>query len=582
MRSLAAALLLALVTTHASLASTWFSSEDIYRPLVPQEILPEAVYAQLFPQVDSKAAGKAFKDVKDGQRYFDITSLDDARDRLWVSRLLRASRLNPQDPYAACLLGAYFSLHHELEAAADASREALLLARSLTAESGREGPSTAAAAYLLDLQLRCGINLARSRLLLGDPEGALDELAELPAIYQAKSPVVQKAYWWVTTLARINTGDTAGGWSALREAEKVDSMAILDRERFFSALTREAQDYPQYFEHSRAVETYLKASILWLEGNQTEALTAAREAVNNWPKFYDGWLALGLFLVESGQVDEGLKALENLRGFSVRGKMMRPEAITYNLAKIGAEQGKFAGAETLYKDSIDQAEARNCDYFRIFAGLAEPSSGCELKDICTELNALYRCNLKCKNYESTPAKEGLAGGSATWLCESLQAEPFRAAHNNLGVLYLDWPGETADSRGRRLREALQQFAAAMAGAEADPEMWHRANLNRARAHLALAEREGFVASLTEGLGRPEAPVQAYLEVLGKDGAATQWPDAARLYLDTAEEIWKSEPPKQVRSELESLAPQWESSADADLKSLAERAKRLLGQGPPTR
>jgi len=582
MRSLAAVLLLALVTTHASLASTWFSSEDIYRPLVPQEIPAKAVYAQLFPQIDSKAVEKAYRDVKDGQRYFDITSLDDSRDRLWVSRLLRASRLNPQDPYAACLLGAYFSLHHELEAAADASGEAVRLARSLSAGSGGEGPSTAAPADLRDLQLRCGINLARSRLLLGDPEGALDELAALPAVEQAKSPVAQKAYWWVATLARINTGDSAGGWNALREAEKVDSVAILDRERFFSALTREAQDYPQYFEHSRAVEAYLKASLLWLEGKKTEALTAAREAVNNWPKFYDGWLALGLFLVESGQVDEGLKALENLRGPSVRGKMMRPEAITYNLAKIIAEQRIFAGAETLYKNSIDQAETRNCDYFRIFAGLAEPSSGCELKDICTELNALYRCNLKCKNYESTPAKEGLAGGSATWLCESLHAEPFRAAHNNLGVLYLDWPGETADARRRRLREALHQFAAAMAGAEVDPEMWNRANLNRARAQLALGEQEGFVASLTEGLGRPAAPVQAYLEVLGKDGASTRWPDAARLYLDTAEEIWGAEPPEQVRSELESLAPQWESSVDADLRSFAERAKRLLGQGPPTR
>lgn len=552
-----AAVIAGLTAPHGSSGTTLFSSADIHRPLVPQGIPEPEVFQQLFPEMTKAELGKAHKLVRHGWKYFSITEINDGDDWLWISELLEAARINPRDPYTPCLLGAYLALHHKLGAAAEATRESIRLLRDL-------GPGTGSP--LGDLHLRCGINLARYRLLLGDAKGALDELSELPDLGQAQGPLARKAYWWLSTLALTEAGQIATARSVLEEAKKIDSMKEVDEVRIGSPLWDESHAYPQYFERADAVEGYLDALLLWREGHRAEAVTAMRAAVDAWAsvgiqsKFYEARTSLALFLAETDQVAEAVEMFEKLRTAPIQRKMMRPESITYNLALVQANRGETGAAESLYRNAIQQTVERNCDYFKTMIANVTEARGCDLVEICEGfLEESHRCDLKkCGLYRK---KMSASPAGPPWLCDSLRGERFVAAHNNLGDLYLRQAGKDESQAGKWLGQAQYQFRLARDGAEPGSEMWHRANVNLARAHLARSDRDGFLAALDAGLGQSSAPVLAYVSLLE--------PAEPRLYLDVIEDAWGRNPPAEVRSRLEALASTLEDEV------LSIRVRRLL-------
>ena len=559
-----AAVIAGLTAPHGSSGTALFSSADIHRPLVPQSIPGPEVFQQLFPDMSKADLERSHKVVRHGWDYYSITEINDGSAWLWISELLEAVRINPRDPYAPCLLGAYLALHHKLEAAADATRESLLRLHAL-------GPE--AAGSLGDLHLRCGINLARYRLLLGDAEGALAELGELPELSQAQGPVAQKAYWWLSTLVLAEIGQTVPARGLLEEAKKIDSMKDRKEARIGSPLWNDSNAYPQYFEQAGAIERYLDALLLWKEGHPDEAITAMRVAVDAWSsfgiqsKFYDARTSLAIFLAETDHIAEAVEMLEKLRTAPLQGKMMRPETIAYNLALIQSNRGDLGEAERLYREAIRLTVERNCDYFKTLTAYVTEVRGCNLVEICEGfLKESHRCDLKkCASYgkkmsESQPAPP--------WLCESLRGQRFVAAHNNLGDVYLRQAGKAGSQPEKWLGQAKYQFRLALDGAEPGSEMWHRANVNLARAHLAGSDREGFLAALDAGLGQRSAPVLTYVSLLE--------PAYPRLYLDVVEDAWGQTLPAEVRSRLEVLASNLErQDRPAEDKVLSLRARRLL-------
>lgn len=581
-RRIVGSLAAALAVAASASGTTLFSSPDIHRPLVPRQIPDKAVFLQLFPAGVAKAVRRGHKKVRRARSAFDVTKVDDRTLWIGVSRLHQAMELNPADPFAPCLLGAYFALHHELAAAVDATEESLRLLQAIEGKPVEGSPLT-------DLHLRCGINLARYRLLLGDAEGALDELAELPPLELAQSSLVRKAFWWVSALALIDVGDTRTGRRALAEAMSIDTLADLKAAGAWSDLSAESYDYPQYFQWAGVVEQYLDALLLWEEGRQSEAIETLYPAVERWRKFYDARLALGIFLLDTGRLDDGLRVLEELRDARVQGKVMRPEAITYNLAIAQERRGETGEAAALYQDALRQAEERDCRYFKKLVAYVPEARTCPLAATC---EALVRsgCRLpRCKdpeNEEELKADRSPVPGYTSWLCESLRREPFAAAHNNLGLLYLQRAEGNGSGKGASagqgkdwFAEAITQFKVVLAGVEPDSLLWHQANLNLADAYRAQSEPESLLARLNDGLSRPSAPIQAYVSRLEvTDSASARWQPVTRLYLDVAESFWGQEPPRQVRTHLTMLVRAFAAEdSDPEVDILAARARRLLGE-----
>lgn len=567
-----AAVIAGLTAVHGSSGTTLFSSADIHRPLVPQSIPEPETFQQLFPEMSEADLGRAHKLVRHGWKFFTITEINDGSDWLWISELLQAARINPRDPYAPCLLGAYLALHHKLEAAADATRESIRLLRAL-------GPGSGDA--LGDLHLRCGINLARYRLLLGDAKGALEELAELPDLSQAQGPVAQKAYWWLSALVLTEAGQAVTARLMLEEAKKIDSVKELEEARIGSRLWEESRTYPQYFGRASSIEKYLDAILLWKEGHRPEAIAAMRTAVDAWAsigvqsKFYDARTSLAIFLAETDQVSEAVDMFEKLRKAPLQGKMIRPESITYNLALIQSNRSDVGEADNLYRDAIRLTVERNCDYFKTMVANVAEARACNLVEICEGfLEESHRCDLKkCSSYQK---KMSQSPAGPPWLCDSLRGERFVAAHNNLGDLYLLQAGKAGSLPEKWLGQAQYQFRLALDGAKPGSEIWHRANSNLARTCLARSDREGFLAALGAGLSQPSAPVLTYVSLLKPADPLAPPASSVRLYLDVVEDVWGQTPPEEVRSQLEALASTLEGQdRSAEDMVLSIRARRLL-------
>jgi tetratricopeptide (TPR) repeat protein len=339
----------------------------------------------------------------------------------------------------------------------------------------------------------------------------------------------------------------------------------------------ESRAYPQYFQDAGTVEEYLDGILLWQEGHHEEAIEAMRKAVKAWPKFYDARTSLAIFLADSGKVPEAISMLEKLTKAPIEGKMMRPETITYNLAKIRADQGELDKAENLYRTAISETAERNCKYFRKMVSGVDEAQSCNLAETCEDLSSggSYRCDLKsCSSYAKPASRLPSAASSA--FCHSLAGETFVAAHNNLGDVYLRQAEKAGEEREKWISRALHQFQVALDGAEADSEMWHRVNLNLARAYLARNDREGFVGTLSQGLRRQSAPVLTYISLLEKAGPSSTSTSTARLYLDVAEDAWGQDPPQQVQSQLEALASALDGpERPSEDRLLSARARRLL-------
>ena len=145
---------------------------------------------------------------------------------------------------------------------------------------------------------------------------------------------------------------------------KTDFQAVAEREGRDSALTRWLGDAPAVLGRMEGRASSYEAALLWYGGLAFE--TGDFESASQWygsaAKTFSSdsslrniaWCGQGQALEQQGKLDEAAPVYEKIRKSGSSAK--RYEA-TFHLARIKESQGDAKGAETLYREIMDNASA---------------------------------------------------------------------------------------------------------------------------------------------------------------------------------------------------------------------------------
>ncbi len=423
------------------------------------------------------------------------------------------------DPFGWALLGAYFGVAHELDAAIAANKVAL---DRITRLEERVGEA-ASADFLTDLELRCRANLSRALTAQDRASEALDLLGkDLPA---DADTAIARALVTAATLALIGIEQPEAALAMLGggQAEPATSPRI----------EREAYDYPRFGRQWPATSDYLRARAHYARGainQRTGDEAGAREAYQSAvdilravtkgsPKFWEARFLHAVSLAALHDVESRasggdfapsrrtpIDLLSALRTGLPPGKILRPEVISYNLASMHAQQGALDAAIRDYRRALTDSLRRDCETFDRFEDLSVASS-CNVRPACadldklatfvqTEVDSSFECDTDCERQPApttSPQNE-----AAPIFCDSVLPEPFTAAFNNLGVLHIDkalvarTSGDTAVAE-KALADADRALQAGLIG-PAPPTSGDCTSIQRESASSAARSRDSSARS----------------------------------------------------------------------------------------
>jgi tetratricopeptide (TPR) repeat protein len=598
-----------------------FRSEDLHRPLIPRRLPPGEIYADMFPHLDKIGVRRYRSLLKAKWSVFPVQNRDAWGRGIYIADLMQAVIILDEDPYAWHLLGAYYALSHELTAATEANREALTRIEKLRRERG----DAVANRFLGDLEFRCRANLSRLLTSQDQPKEALVVLGErLP---DDVDPILRHALITAGVLAFLEVGEipAADGLIAQGETEQLSSRPgiqgnLSENERAylgFDNLRLYDLSYPQF--GSRWKEQtlpYLRARRHYAAGLYKQAVDGLRafDVSPERAKFWEARFLLGLAQWKVGNLVKGADVLGRLlrdlprtmRG-RPKGKMQRIELLWYNLGLLHEEMNEQPPLEGYdYQKALALAIDRDCRNFKELREI-ESAAKCNQESICASLEGqagflveemgleevVPGCKHVCKSNDrsSSPVPiDGVAERRVAerLLCQALAFEPFSAAFNNLGLLYLRRARETKEFAAANptigtnitpnilLGKAERVLRTGLVGV--DPTQHWRLRLNLVLVEL---ERSAYDAAVSESRiaveESPEHKMEAaalLAEALHQNKDFRSNETALSFFLDLANQLISPEMPDYLTSVLEPMAsgaPGWTHLS----KALRDRAAALL-------
>lgn len=579
-------------------------SEDLHRPLVPEQLPSLESYIAVFPEWEESKLNAHLKLLK-GRRYvFSVRNRDAWGQGFYIKKIMEAvnSIEGSRDPYAWHLLGAYYALAHELSAATEANREALSRIGKLREERGLE----AANHFLGDLELRCRANLSRLLTSQDRPKDALAELGE--SLPKEGSPILRHALITAGVLAFLELEEIEAADELLAMGEGELPTEGQAKERF----SEDKSSYPQFGSdwHEQTLP-YLRARRYYAAEIYDQAVEGLKpfDGPSTKAKFWEARFLLGLATWKAGQPKVGAEVLvrleqdlpKTIRG-RPKGKMQRPELLWYNLGLIHEQMDESPPQEGRdYQRALQLTIDRDC---RVFKELIEVESAqkCNLMSVCESLTGQARflaeelenqdlsraCKGLCSSFEVSP--QPVETPAEKILCQALTFEPFSAAFNNLGLLYLrrareekvraaasPTVGGTNMTPGALLTRAKRVLEKGLVGSDTAQHWRLRLNL-----FLVEVERSDFDAAVIEARKVAEESSEHQEEVavlvsdvLSRDEGFRSTETALNLFLDLATKLSATEMPSYLTSILAPMAsgaPGWTHVSETN----RSRAAALLG------
>lgn len=480
---------LAVFLTVTLPASAIEGMHDIRRPLVPGQVPSWEAYSLCYQSeleasrwlTPESRAKQALSKIRAGISDFEHMAPEESSLPFRIDRTTQVLRRNPFDALAAELLGVWLTLQHELPSAVESLVEAARLADELSARIDRP---EVVAECLGGSAGRIRVNLANTALLAGELDLARRSLSEIrdPSELSMEASLL---YHWLGAEVAALGGDLDAALEKLKRAEDLELPEEDDpvgAPRLASATMR------------AAAQAFFRGTVAFQARDWEQAESFFRVAAEG--GLLDARIERARALAELGRFEEGADLLDELNKSDLKGEMMKPEVVAYDLGNLRLALGDRDGALNAFQSALYTVAERSCKflqgadhYIGAFCDLDEPCARAEEVSVRTACHPHLSC---VEPFFRRPA--------TTWwehtLCASLEPDVFVAAHNNFAMTLAADPGQ---------KKAVEKHLTSAIEGARGTEAARIPRLNLARTRWERGEREAALAAIRELAEQEDAP-----------------------------------------------------------------------------